>query len=495
MFFQFFKLQLLKAVRSASLGRKLIGGIILGIFGIIMLLNVLALGIGLKTIILKATGRTDVTQVINSWVIYFFLLEMIYRFFLQKNSAIELNHYLHLPVSRAKIIHYLLLRSFLSAFNIVVLLLFVPVYWMEVSGTYGPGPGLFWLSTIIVISWAIHWLMMLFKQEYGDRIAGILGVFCIFLAGISSAWYGWFSLGSWTAPFFNATLHGPWPFVIALAFCGSTYVAAYQYYRRHAYLEELGPGRQGHVFGDNIAFFDRFGLAGAVADLELKLVLRHKKSRPSLIISVLFLAYGLIFYTNGSYTFSGGVPTMAIFIGIFITGVFIMNYGRLFLSWNSPHFDFFLSRRDGIEALVQGKYLLFIGISLAAYILTIPYVYFGWNILLVHTAAFIFNIGVNMHIIIYMALWKPKPMDLRQGAMFNYEGMGAAQFLMAIPMILLPYAIYWPVSYFVNDMAGLMALGSAGILGIIFHQKFIDFHVKQILHNKYSISSSFRGEV
>ncbi len=172
-----------------------------------------------------------------------------------------------------------------------------------------------------------------------------------------------------------------------------------------------------------------------------------------------------------------------------------MNYGQLFLSWNSPHFDFFLTHNEGIEALVKGKYLLFFGISVGAFLLALPYVYYGWNILFVHTATFLFNLGINIHIIVYLALWKPKPMDLDKGSMFNYEGMGAAQFLMAIPMMGLPYVIYLPVAWLVNEMVGLVVLGSVGVMGIIFYEGLAQIQINKIMKNRYAISSSFRQEI
>lgn len=495
MLFRLFKLQMLKAVRSVSLGRKLIAGIVLGFFGFIILINITLLGFGLPTIIETLTGEQDTTQVLNNYLVYFFLLEMMYRYFLQKMSVIELESYLHLPISRSKIVHFLLLRSFISPFNLIPILLFTPVFITTVSGDYGSSVAVFWLLTIIMTSWSVHWLMLWFKQAYGDKVIGILILFTIFLAGTGSAWYGWFNIGAFVAPFYTAALQGSLPYLLTFVLFVTTYLIAYVYYKQHAYIEEIGQREKMWVVGDNITFFDRFGLAGAVADLELKLILRHKKSRNYLILSLLFLAYGLFFYTDGSYGLEAQIPALTIFIGIFITGLFIMNYGQLFLSWNSPHFDFFLTHNQGVEALVKGKYLLFFGISVGAFILALPYVYYGWNILFVHTATFLFNLGINIHIIVYLALWKPKPMDLDKGSMFNYEGMGAAQFLMGIPMMGLPYLIYLPAAWLVNEMLGLVVLGSVGVIGIIFHENLMHVQVKKIMKNRYAISSSFRQEI
>src|SRR5690606_21794881 len=139
--------------------------------------------------------------------------------------------------------------------------------------------------------------------------------------------------------------------------------------------------------------------------------------------------------------------------------------------------------------------LLLISISLLCFLLSVPYVYFGWKFLLIHLATFLFNAGILIHMIIYLALWKPKPMDLNKGGMFNYEGVGAAQFLMIIPMMVAPYAIYLPFALIFNSYVGLLALGTIGVIGVLFFNKLAKMNVNRVLKNRYEISSSFRQEL
>jgi hypothetical protein len=244
----------------------------------------------------------------------------------------------------------------------------------------------------------------------------------------------------------------------------------------------------------SFGFLSRFGLLGEFADLEWKLILRHKKSRSYLFISALFLLYGLIFYGNPLYQSDSGISYMYIFVGTFITGVFMIQYGQLFLSWNSANFDFFLCRPHGAASLIRGKYLLFIVISTICFLLSVPYVYFGWDVLLVHFVTYLFNLGVTIHLVINLALWKPKPMDLSKGSFFNYEGVGVAQYLMIIPMVVIPYLIFVPFSLLFDTYIGLLAMAVVGIVGIIFNDKLSMIAVNRLIKSKYEISTSFRQE-
>ena len=136
-----------------------------------------------------------------------------------------------------------------------------------------------------------------------------------------------------------------------------------------------------------------------------------------------------------------------------------------------------------------------VSLQILCFILSVPYVYFGWEILLIHLATFIFNLGITIHMVVFMALWKPKPMDLNKSGMFNYEGTGITQFLMVIPLMVAPYAVFLPFAIFINDYAGLAALGIIGAIGIFAHKPLIKLSVQRVLDNRYEISSSFRQEL
>ena len=52
----------------------------------------------------------------------------------------------------------------------------------------------------------------------------------------------------------------------------------------------------------------------------------------------------------------------------------------------------------------------------ALFILGIPYVYFGWKVLLVHFAAMIYNVGVNTHVILYGGTFNRKRINFMDRA-------------------------------------------------------------------------------
>lgn len=495
MIVQFIRWEILKSVRSTSYARSLLVGLFLLFVGLLLLSYVLLLGLALKPIIVEGLGQEDAVLFLNKSMIFFFLFEILYRYFIQRLPVIELESLLHLPISKDKIIHFLLVRSFISPLNIMAALLFGPFAWTEIGERYGVGAAYTWFFTIMLTSWSIHWIMLWFKQRFEDSLMGVVVLFLVLLAGSGSTYFGFYDPGTIFAPIFSFALESPIPLIFMLGVFVCAYVLCFGYYRRHAYLEDLMEGEDIRFANQSFGMFLRFGLIGEMADLEWKLIIRHKKSRTYLMLCAFFLLYGLLFYINPAFQAEDGFSYMFIFVGSFITGVFVLQYGQLFLSWNSSNFDFFLKLSGGMEALVRGKYLLFIAISCLCFLLSVPYVYFGWDILFIHIATFLFNMGVTIHLVIYLAIWKPKPMDLSKGAMFNYEGVGIAQFLMIIPLILAPYVVFVPFSLLISDYAGLIALAVVGAVGIMAYSKLSQLSVNKVLANKYEISSSFRQEL
>lgn len=495
MVLQLIKWEILKITRSASYARSLLTGILLVGFGILLLSYVLVMGIALKPIIVQVLGKENAILFLNGILIYFFLFEIIYRYFVQGLPVLELESLLHLPISKSWIIRFLLIRSFISPITLIPMLLFTPFAVTEIAEAKGNSGAISWLALLLLSSWSVHWFMLWFKQRFEDSLAGVFIIFLVFLVGAGSAYFGFYNIGEIFQPVFSFALVSYIPALLMLLVFLGTYFLCFSYYRQHAYLEDLTQDEDVKYASQSLGLFSRFGQVGEMADLEWKLIIRHKKSRSYLMLSGFFLLYGFIFYANPAYQSEEGFSYMFIFVGSFITGVFMLQYGQLFLSWNSASFDFFLNKKNGVESLVRGKYLLFIAISCLCFVISVPYVYFGWEILLIHLATFIFNVGITIHMVVFMALWKPQPMDLNKGGMFNYEGIGVTQFLMVIPLMVAPYAVFLPFAVFIDDYAGLAALGIIGALGIFGYKPLAKRSVQRVLDNKYEISSSFRQEL
>ena len=183
-----------------------------------------------------------------------------------------------------------------------------------------------------------------------------------------------------------------------------------------------------------------------------------------------------------------------VFVGTFITGFFFLNYGQFLLSWNSGFFDFVLTRKSTFKDYLEAKYLLFLSTSTIAFVLSLAYGYFGWKIILINLCAFLFNIGINVFVVMRISMFRPKKIDLNKRAAFNYEGVGAAQFLIVIPIMILTYVIYTPLAIMGHEIVGIALTGAAGLIGFIFRHKSLDALTKYFITNRHKIAAGFRAQ-
>jgi len=128
------------------------------------------------------------------------------------------------------------------------------------------------------------------------------------------------------------------------------------------------------------------------------------------------------------------------------------------------------------------------------FVLGIPYVFFGWKILLAHFVAAIYNIGVNTHVILYGGSFNRKKIDLSQKAAFNYQGTGAVQWLIGIPLLLLPMGLFTVFYFLVGFEIACLILALLGIVGIVFHQKLMKAITAKYLESKYKMISAFNQD-
>ncbi len=480
-----------KFVRSVAFEKELATNIFLGLIAIIVFGYAIAMGFALEGIVTNGLKQPDSVRFVNSLLLYYFWFEFMLRYFMQSTPALEVQPYLHLPISRKYLVHYLLVKSVLHLLNFLSLVLFAPFAFTSVTQS-GASPWV-WLLSIYLISLCLHYIILIFKKGLDDTVVGFLALTGVMGLLALADYYNWFRLSDASAAWFEFILHHPISVLGLVAFLLFIYYFNFSFFLRGMYPEELAARKNSKDSNShNWAFLQSLGILGEWANLEVKLILRNKRPRSLLMLSAFFLLYGLIFYTNKTY--SHGFQGFLLFVAIFITGIFMINYGQLLFSWQSNHFDFTLTRPVSLAQVVESKYWLLCIITVICFLLNIPYVYFGWHILLTHLAATLFNIGINVFILMNLSMWNPKRIDLSKSSMMNYQGVGAAQYLMGFPILLAPYIFYLPFSIAGHPNWGLIAVGFAGILGLVFRSRLLTLTTNRLQARKYSIAAGFRKD-
>jgi hypothetical protein len=202
------------------------------------------------------------------------------------------------------------------------------------------------------------------------------------------------------------------------------------------------------------------------------------------------MAYGFIFYTKESLK----NPHMYIFLftGLFITGIFIINYGQFLFAWHSNYFDGLMSSNISLPAWIRSKFMLYTAVSTIFFILTSFYGLISWKLLITQLAAWLYNIGVNSVVSVYLATYNYKAIDLSKSATFNYQGTGTVQWVYSLVLILAPYAIFYPLARFVNPWVGFAAIGGLGLISLLLQNWWVDILTREFRKRKYLVLAGFR---
>jgi hypothetical protein len=471
--------------RSPAFEKDLGVKIFLSVLGAFVLLNVIVASFSLDVIIDEFREGERPIAFINRFILYYFLTELGIRYFLQTVPVLDIEPYLHLPVSKKLISNFLLIKSVLSPYNLLPLAVFIPVFYKIAFPELGQTGALIWLIFNLAISFSLHFFNILFKKKWDDNSLAwiiIISLFVLHYVGQNYLAINFIPLDYWIESTVNNSILILLPLLILVALI----LISYHFFNSHLYTEDLSDAKMlsGETFTSKLGNWENKGLLNTLVVQELKLILRHKRSRSSLLIAILFLFYPLLIFSMGKETQSN---VMVIFVSVFFTGIFIMQYGQFLWSWNTNQMDFFLTKINPYTLWVESRYRLLLYSALITSVLSIPYIYFGYEIMFAMIMAALYNIGINSMLIIRMGLWSPKPIELDKSSMMNYQGVGAAQFLIGLPVIIGPSVIYAMISAVSNNTIGILSIGIVGIIGIFLRKKFFNAIAKKLKKDKYKL--------
>ena len=480
-----------ETVRSSYWQKSLLINILLTFVLIYLLINLILLGIFLGRILVSAMPDTDPVVAFSGIVLYYFLIDFIFRFLMQPSPTLSVVPYLHLPVRKTSLFHFVLIKSALSLFNFFPLVVFIPFTLKEVIPAYTAGFATTWIMALILFIFANNYLAFFFRKLFSVRSIVIFGV--LIFAGLV-IWLDISTERMVSKGFGNLLLwiaEHPSGIVIPALFLVFTYTLSWAYMYRQRYLEvkERAVRQYDSSVGSRY-MTKKFGITGSLVSLELKLIMRNNRPRTFLVLSLFFMFYGFLVYNR--HPFEANLA-MLLLIGILLTGIMTAQYGQLVLSWESSYFDRLCTANITAQEMFTAKFWLFFLFNTFAFIITLPYAFYDFRILFINLASWVFNCGINIFIVLFLATYNTKKVDMQKGAFFNYEGVNAVQFLLVFPLILLPILIYYIFYLVASAWIGIAMTGLTGIIGLVFHRQLINVVARQFLSRKQVIINGFRN--
>jgi len=475
--------------RSASAGRNVAMQILMGFMVLYLAAAAIFAGFSLDEILSETSPGKDVIHVFLGFILYYYSFDIIMRFILQDLPTLAVQPYLTQNIKRNKLVRFLNIRSLFSIFTLLPSFLFLPFITTIISAKYGQEVSLALIICIFSLTFFNNFLVMFAKRKTTLNQWWLIGFFVTIVLVAAADYFQIFSLRNLSAALFTSIINMPAICIIFIAFAIAALYNHSRFLRENFYLENLH-NSSGEKRSTDYTFLQRFGVVGDLMAFDLKLILRNKRPRMLALLGVIFLFYGYILFN--SENIANNKIGFLLFGAIFITGLFMINYGQFLFAWQSGHFDGLMASNMNIKTYIKGKLFLLTSFCSISFLLSLLYGFLSWKLIPILCAAWLFNIGIHAVLTCFIGTRNYKGLDLTKGGAFNYQGTGAAQWLYSFVILIVGSAIYLPFALLINSWSGIAAIGILGLISFLMQDFWLDKITMQFQKHKYKMLEGFR---
>jgi hypothetical protein len=486
MFKRFIYLEWKAFTRSASFATNIALKIVMGFIAIYFTLVFLALGIGAFYILKKM--NLDPLITVNKFMVYYILMDLVIRFMLQKIPLMNIRPLLIFPIEKSTIVHFSLGKTILSFFNLVHGFFLIPFSIVLIVEGYDPVSVILWFTALFSLLYINNFINIILSNK-DNLFAIFLGIVAV-LAGLQ--YYGLFDITDYTAPLFDAVFNTYWAFAMPVLVLVVLYYVTFQYFKNDLYLDAGLTSKLDIAKTEELTWLNQFGTVGTFLKNDIKLIKRNKRSKTTVGLSVMFLFYGLLFFTNGIEAYNN--PIMHIFAGIFVSGGFLITFGQFVPSWDSAYYQLMMTQNIPYKGYLSSKWWLMVIATIVSTTIASFYLYFGFQVYLTIVVGAIYNIGVNSHLVLLGGAYTKTPIDLSsgKGAFGDKKAFNMKTMLISIPQLVLPVLLFWVGSTLASANVGLLLVASVGILGFALKDKAFSLIEKIYKSEKYATIAAYK---
>jgi hypothetical protein len=305
-------------------------------------------------------------------------------------------------------------------------------------------------------------------------------------------YYHLFDITNYSQPIFQRLYTTNYLFMIAILLAATAYYFSFDYFKNNLNLDTGLAKKSDEAKTENFTWLNQFGTLGTFLKNDIKLLKRNKRSRTTVIMSFLFIFYGLLFFTNSIEAYNN--PAMHVFAGIFVSGGFLFTFGQFVPSWDSSYYQLMMSQNISYKEYLTSKWWLMVIATIISTIIASFYLYFGWQTYMLIVVGAIYNIGVNSHLVLLGGAFVKTPIDLTMAkkAFGDKQAFNVKTMLISIPKLLVPMILYAAGYYLFSANIGFLLVALAGVLGFAFRNKMFTIIEKIYKTEKYATIEAYK---
>jgi len=490
-YLDFYKLSFLKFKRSPNFSKNLFLKILSIIGYIIILLYLIALTFLAYYGIKESFPQNDIFKKANEYLFIFLFLVMYAIMYIDYDSM-KVKPFMILPVSKHKIIRFHLLQVLTHPLNIAFVLMLI-IYIFLLSGDNYDLFGLTaWAIALVSLIYTLNYIIFYAGKNQGWNI-GISLLFFLLLFKIKIMTEFFRPIGK---VFYWIYLH-PYTALLAVFLLGTTYCLIYKHLLQGFYTDDTVKIRKKkkQIRILKLPEIKIQGLTGSFIRNDIRLVLRNSRPRqalPGLII--FFLMAGFLFSDLGAQTHQP--EFYKIMFSMFITGYFVVQFGNFIPAWDSEYYPLLMTQGIDYRQYIDAKWWLLTVSVLALSILAIPFIYFGWKVLVLIWAMAVFNIGVNIPLVLLTGVFNTQPIKLNKKvkAFQSNNHFKFKTFMIALLRLIIPIGIYLLIEKYAGFTYATGSFFAMGLLGLIYKNIILNEISKLYVRRKYKTLRAFKAD-
>lgn len=487
MYLKLLQLELKNFIRNPQFGTNLAMKILMG-FGFLSM-GLVFFGMAFALYFLSVDKlKVDPVLIFSKYFLYYAAFDMVVRYFMQQLPTQNIKPFLTQNISKQKLVKYTLLKILFNFFNWGYLLFLLPFCGLLIfHGDYSVIQVLMFMLGIMAVFYAINFLNILLNKQ-NILLYSIAAIFGLFAA---AEYYGYIHLSDYSEKIIGAFYSILGVFLIPILLAAGLAFLAYRNIYTNFYLDKGLEIEQETGKTENIDFLNRFGTLGTFLNNDIRLLKRSKAAKSAVTAGIFFLFYGLLYFSGKAYS----TDFMRLFLGIFVTGGFLLMFGQRVPAWDSSYYPLMMTQKVPYKEYLQAKWYLVVIATGISMILALGYLFISWEFYLVIFAAGLYNLGVNSYLTLMAGAFNKKAIDLDSSTK-SFGGRGnnfnLKVLLMMIPQIAVPMAVFSGVKYFAGIEVAVASLGILGLTGFLLRNILFDKIVTIYRSEKYSTLEAFK---
>ena len=486
--------------RSPQFGQRLAMRILGAFIGLYFLLNLLFVGYFLPLILEKSNPGANIPELVNQYILHFFLALLLVRYFMQKMPAVQLQTFLALPVRKSRLILAYFALLGLHAFNFVPIIVALPLWVQKILPAYPIAQSLLWLTGILLLSLASAALVLLVKIFAFDRplifatfLLIVVGLFMLDQLPVLAI------LPALSSGVFDQLLVGNWFVLLGLATGSSIIVLVlFRILHNQLYLSEGKSSRSRNNCESIKIKSARFGKIWLLLKVELRLLWRNRVPRASLLFVFVsnIVVLGILYQETTRPNWSFFTILFMSMLGIGQTS--IIPYGSALFSWEGRHFDGLLVRSFFSSEFINSKLsLLITAFSIPIFLFSLLFIKIKSEYVIFVLAVFIYAASWLTFSLVYAGFYHRRAFALNGSIMATGGWQGKTVWnLLKVLIFIIPYGFFVstfePSAGFNSIKTVIICLYILGFFGLLAFPWWRKILINTFQQQKYAMAEGFR---